>query len=571
MKCRIALIMLSTLILAPASWAQAKHGSSSVPRNYADLANASPWGVGTSSNTARKYGTWIPKMARAGVTWVRYLPGWGPLQTAPKSPLKLQKLDALVRTAHANHVFLSGMLLYNARWVHPFKRLPTANLDQWSGYVRGVVGQLRGQVDYFEIWNEPLSFHTAGQTSTDYAKTVVAAYDAAKKANPKAQVGMTVNSVAVDYLRQTIGAGARNHFDYICVHPYEIFDGLRWGDEPLFMHIAPTIHKMLRADDPARAKCPVWITEINGKARGKERAGDLVKTYTMGIAEGIARICWFEAMGEAYKMGLLNDAGEPTLSYKALQTLTTTLGPVPEYLGWLRPDGRDYAFVFRTPDSRTVMVAWSQVGHNSHLKFGRPVEMIDPLTGKKVTASKCELSNSPLLIEDIPTDMLAKAKANRNNPFSSWDGRDYTHAHTVSWVATKDGANPAGLDVCVVKPQTTTFAGKRALYVGATPHPGIAFAVDPNFLSFTSHPITITAEVAAKEDAGGGFNVWWEARGGQHKAGWFNVPHDGHWHTITIHIPSDQFVSDWAYNFRFASGSDAQKRYYIHSVTVSKD
>ena len=46
------------------------------------------------------------------------------------------------------------------------------------------------------------------QTAADYAKIVIAAYDAAKAADPDCKVGIAAKSVAINYLDQAIKAGA---------------------------------------------------------------------------------------------------------------------------------------------------------------------------------------------------------------------------------------------------------------------------------------------------------------------------------------------------------------------------
>ena len=116
------------------------------------------------------------------------------------------------------------------------------------------------------------------------------------------------------------------------MHPYEVLGTVDSGQEPLYMNIVPTIRKMLAARDPARWN-PIWFTEIGealgGQITAARQAEDLIKAYTMAIAQGVSHIEWFEAQEGGYQMGLLGSNGNPNPAYNALKNLATVLGPNP--------------------------------------------------------------------------------------------------------------------------------------------------------------------------------------------------------------------------------------------------
>jgi len=92
------------------------------------------------------------------------------------------------------------------------------------------------------------------------------------------------------------------------------------------------------------------------------------------------------------------------------------------------------------------------------------------------------------------------------------------------------------------------------------------FMVDPNFLSYTATRIEISAVVRrdpANDPAN--LNLEYESPSGYKKPGAHHIPADRKWHTAKWTIEDAQFVSKWAFNFRFDSGS-----YYIRRVTVTK-
>jgi hypothetical protein len=60
-------------------------------------------------------------------------------------------------------------------------------------------------------------------------------------------------------------------------------------------------------------------------------------------------------------------------------------------------------------------------------------------------------------------------------------------------------------------------------------------------------------------------NLEYESVTGYKKAEPYEVPDNKEWHTAVWKIDDAQFVSQWAFNFRFNSGT-----YCIQSVTVTK-
>ena len=143
----------------------------------------------------------------------------------------------------------------------------------------------------------------------DYAELVVTAYNAAKKVDPDAKIGLSVANFDVGFLDAVIKAGAADHFDFICVHPYENLGAVADGGEVGYLSLAGNLRKMLAANKQ-RQDIPLWITEIGFQAPIKpeakgdaEQADMLAKAYVLSLAQGFDRIFWFEARGPAYGKG----------------------------------------------------------------------------------------------------------------------------------------------------------------------------------------------------------------------------------------------------------------------------
>ncbi|MGC3972402.1 MAG: hypothetical protein QM775_35180 [Pirellulales bacterium] len=96
--------------------------------------------------------------------------------------------------------------------------------------------------------------------------------------------------------------------------------------------------------------------------------------------------------------------------------------------------------------------------------------------------------------------------------------------------------------------------------------------VDPNFLTYTAEPIEITAEVRRNPTGdNAGFKLVYESTTGFKTAGgWYTVPDNKQWHTVTWRIDDPQFVRYWGYNFTLESDGAKFNKYLIRSVTVRK-
>jgi len=333
----------------------------------------------------------------------------------------------------------------------------------------------------------------------------------------------------------------------------------------------PTVRMMLAAQDPAKVNVPILFTELGCDAKkGLDiQAQTLVKAYTMGIAQAVTCIEWFEGMdGDSGPMGLLERNGTPRPAYRAMAQMIQQLGQQPSYRGWVRLPDRDYGFVFQGAKT-TVLVAWGHQGQSDHLAFGRVVQILDPLTGQTTSADGCDLTSAPVLVLDVPQNWVAQAEANRSKSIP-WGG-DYRAARSVS-VTMGERNLEKGLHTMSgdrVADAVVAYGGSAR--AGSVPG-GNVFIVDPEFLSYTSTPIEITAVVRrnAQNDPAG-FNLVYESTSGlKHSGGWYTVPDNKEWHTVKWRINDAQFVNFWGYNFALESDGAKFNKYYIQSVTVTK-
>ena len=529
---------------------QAGAGSGNAGKGGARVALESPWGVAPSASSSRSVDAWAKGVAAAGVGWIR---GFDTSQIA-------KTLGA----ANDNGLELSGIFLFSDPG--PTQTFPINSLPEFADYVTNILADTEGRVRLWEVWNEPPNF-TANTDPAAYAAVVNTAYDAVKAANPAVQVGIAAQSNHVNWLAQTIDAGAAGHFDYVTVHPYETLALVADGWEAEYMRIVPTLRKMLADKDPSRVDVPVIFTEVGEPVTGditpEHQADTLVKAYVMGIAQGATRVHWFEPLdGDSGPFGLFEPDGTERPSYVALKELTRELGGKPAYVGWVLLNDSSYAFVFDATDA-TVLVTWAPPEQTEQVSFGTPVTLIRPRTGERLELGSFDLDSSPVLVRGVPDALRTEALGNRDKPFP-WGG-DFSAATEVSFTApsTVRGLHPVG------KPPERTFDGVIAL--DASSRAAQSFTVDPNFSSYVTTRLEITAVLRNNGTDAAGFNLKYESTSGWKSTGeWYTVPGDDQWHTQTWTLDDPQFVGKWGYEFSFDSDSLDHSGYSIRSVSVTK-
>ncbi len=537
-----------------------------------------PFGIGSchiNNRSMQDNSRWIPQMEKIGLRYYRTCQtSWSAVEPR-EGQWHWETLDQQMDYLTEHQFSFGGMLIGNPGWNTKDEpgHMPVNNLAGWSKYVSKVVEHSKDRVKRWEVWNEPPNFTGKDQTPADYAKIVVSAYDAAKAADPDCLVGLAAKSVHLNYLEQVIDAGAKDHFDFITLHPYEVLDGIAAsvGTEALFMHIVPTTRKMLAARNPAKANVPIIFTELGCDLnKGADvQASTLVKAYTMSIAQGVACVHWFEGMdGDSGPLGLLDRDAQPRPAYTAMAHMIQSLGQHPSYQGWVMLNSQYPGFVFAGADA-PVLITWNQTKDADVVDFGQAVQIMNPITGNLTLAESYELTTIPVLVEGFPEALVSQARANKSKPLS-WGG-DFAEAKSVS-ITMGDTPSKQGLHTLSGEAVARSVVGYGGSARAGSVPGGNLFVVDPGFLSYTTEPIEITAVVRRNEaNDNSGFKLVYESTDGFKTAGnWYTVPDNKQWHTVSWQIDDPQFVSYWGYNFSLVSDGNVYNKYYIQSVTVTK-
>jgi hypothetical protein len=580
----LALTVSAFLAAAPKSTNAASEQSSD---------DSSPWGISSSASGMSNVGEWMPRLREAGVTSARLFPEWRGLE--PRSgQWNWSRADALVQAAAKNNLRITACLMGSVPWSnekgHTF---PMSDLGAWSNFVAQSVARYKESIHHWEIWNEGNGgFNDGHHTTADYAKLAAAAYAAAKKSDPTAQVGLTTASFDPAYLYQAILAqkesGMPSSFDYLCIHPYEIADGVGHpGGEVPYLWMRSILSDVLKQSAPEKVDASVWITEVgrniakrkNQPEAEREAAAVLVKLYVMAIAQGLRCVQWFEAQDpvrEEPGFGLLKRDGAPRATYQAFKVMTSTLGPGPKYLGWIVPGKRQrsYGFVFQGA-SGPVLAMWKAAGEKDEsITFAQDVRTRS-IADSAATLSAGQplmLQDEPLFVTGLPESLVKEASTNKAKNFP-WGG-DFSKAKSVSteW---NDDALPGGIVATGSRtnPKVTFPDGSSGMLVSA--NQGTQFYLHPSFASVHTAKYFVRITVRRITPGNVGMNLFYEVANSQGRTPyrntgrWFGLGNDDAWQTYTWELNDACFAKMWGYDISFRP--EQSQPFAIGKVDVSTE
>lgn len=254
-------------------------------------------------------------------------------------------------------------------------RAPDDPRNLWAAFLRGLVTHYRGQVKYWEIWNEPdLPFFWHGSPAA-YARLLQVAYLTIKQVDPGARVlmaGMVVPDFGfvgsvLDDLRHPAAGMPATAFDVAAWHAY--------GPTSTLAANLQQFRAILAARGFGDA--PLWVTEDGfpasnptGEAR---QAAYVLQTITYALAAGANRVLIYRASDDssAREWGIMSAAGDLRQAYVAFQVAARYFAHTTSVVTAAR--GGLERFVLYQP-SRRVVVAWTHglAGAALSLPAGHP-------------------------------------------------------------------------------------------------------------------------------------------------------------------------------------------------------
>jgi hypothetical protein len=233
----------------------------------------------------------------------------------------------------------------------------------WGTRVEQVVDHWKGEVHYWEAWNEPNATYGPAQS---YVEHILAPFHTAvKAADPTAEViGGTVVGMDLGYWQGIATAGGFKYMDIAAIHPYTGHN--RSWEEQGFPAAYQALRALMIAD--GAAAMPVWITEVGWWSDGPndyfDQADRVVRAELWMHALGID-VCEYLMYQGATGDGLLFSLIEGDTDVKpsalgAMVETTQTRGR--SFAGWLQtgmPMTYAEAFGPRTPGDGTVVALWT--------------------------------------------------------------------------------------------------------------------------------------------------------------------------------------------------------------------
>lgn len=221
-------------------------------------------------------------LADTGAGWARQ-DFWWSLAEPEQGRFEWPDFDRAIDAYNRHGVNLLAILCYSSAWSDGVCPLTDDERDRFANYVYEMVRRYRGKVAAWEIWNEPniQPFWSPQPNPELYAKLLVAAYDAAKRADPDCViVGGVFAGPDANFLEGIYAHGAKGHFDILSYHNY---------GQNLSMEVEwPAVEK-LRAVLAAHGEGdkPIWHTE-NGFYTGpvgvpENEQGSWIVRYSIGL------------------------------------------------------------------------------------------------------------------------------------------------------------------------------------------------------------------------------------------------------------------------------------------------
>jgi polysaccharide biosynthesis protein PslG len=243
------------------------------------------------------------------------------------------KYDDIVALAQVEGVEILARLDNPPAWSRALgdemgEKAPPDNVDDYGDYVAAVVERYRGQITYFQLWNEPNIYDEWGEQAVDpesFTRLLCTGYRRAKAANPAAVVlapalsptvaldGRDLNNIV--FLDRMYRAGAGNCFDVLSAQAYGLWSGA------LDKRLRPTVinypyHLFLRdlMVQHGDVHKPVWLSEMGwnaapdelpahyGRVSEAEQARYAVEAYRRAAREwpwvGVVNYWFFKRPGD---------------------------------------------------------------------------------------------------------------------------------------------------------------------------------------------------------------------------------------------------------------------------------
>lgn len=282
--------------------------------------------------------------------------------------------------------------------------------EAYARYAEYCVGELKGRVHYWEIWNEwNWNFGSAegkwGGTPQDYVKLMKIVYPRLKKIDPKATIlAGAVAGTDIPWLKAACQAGLLQYCDGVSIHPYcHGATGENYLPETGWLDRVNRYRNCLRSFNSGNPT-PLYITEIgwptylpqNRRAFSPQDVGHYVSRLFLlaSTIPELKAVWWYDFKDDGLNpydqennFGILRNDLTPKPAYYALKDVAAFLKRAKFVSNEdTRPATGLKIIRFRTQDDTDAFAVWTtQDNHTWQISWLAP----DRKAGKPVRITTC--------------------------------------------------------------------------------------------------------------------------------------------------------------------------------------
>lgn len=241
------------------------------------------------------FGSW--RLWDAFVTWANL--------ERQKGQWNFKTLDQYVELARENQVELVLPLALSPRWASarpderstygPGHAAEPKNIEDWRNYVRTVAMRYKGQILYYEMWNEPnLPQFYSGSLETMLLLSREA-YQILKEVDPNIQVVSpppTHGDEGISWLDKYLSQGGGEYADIIGFHFY-VVPSPPEAMLPLIEKVKAVMKKHDMGDKPLWNTEAGWLGDTLWPSDSEDAAAYVARSYILNWAAGVERFYWF--------------------------------------------------------------------------------------------------------------------------------------------------------------------------------------------------------------------------------------------------------------------------------------
>jgi hypothetical protein len=551
--------------------------------------NESPYGVvlDVQSLSLQQIPQAVQAAHQLGFRMIRTVVPWYEVEPQPKS-YRFQKYDTLVGSAKSCGVDLVFTLSYCPPWASSLPKEPVEissrampeGLEAWRRFIGTTVSRYKEKVRFWQIW-ERLDMSNFRGTRQDYAALLVAASQAAKLADPFAQVlasepgGMDLGFIAYLCQKPTLAS-----FDAICLNP-------RVETPELAARYFSVLKAILQKSGSGPAK-KIYVTDwsfpISQDATGSplhfdpvELPSFVVKAYAVAFSMGAERVFWTELRDSetnsprGASWGLVDGEFQPRPAARALKAFFDF---APQRLSaelWAMGDTPLRVVSLGGEGAASRALVWSATGELRlsptelpGIKFSPRARMWSLQQQAEAEANLLQrgepvaFGNTPVFLSDVELASTQLSKVNAWFPASL--PRDYVYLD-LSETATKEGGGIASSKYRswrAANPEVVSVEGQVAVKLvpnGEAGNPFLYCDVDDDFLFYnlTGSPVTVEVTAyAADTPSSAGFNLMYDSPRGHVFSSWQPVQPGTGWQQYDLTLTDALFANKLGFDFRIS-------------------